>query len=66
MSPFVGQRLTTFNAKASSADLAFLTGLIESGKITPVIDRLLPLSQAPTAIRYLQTGRTRGKVVLTV
>ena len=66
VSPFVGQRLTTFNAKASSADLAFLTGLIESGKITPVIDRLLPLSQAPTAIRYLQTGRTRGKVVLTV
>jgi len=39
LSPFVSQRLTTFNAKANTADLPILTELIESGKVTPIIDR---------------------------
>ena len=43
-----------------------LAQLIESGQVTPVIDRTYPLSQAPDAIRYMQQGHARGKVVITV
>src|SRR5438132_771534 len=52
--------------KASSDDLQFLRELIEAGRITPVIDRTYPLSEAADAIRYLETGRARGKVVISV
>jgi NADPH:quinone reductase-like Zn-dependent oxidoreductase len=47
-------------------DLDVLRELIESGKVTPVIDRTFPLAQAPEAIRYVHDGRARGKVVVTV
>ena len=47
-------------------DLAFLTGLIEAGQVRPVIDRHYPLREVPHAIRYLETMRARGKVVITV
>ncbi len=47
-------------------DLAFLAELVEAGKVTPVIDRCYPLSEAPDAIRYLETMRARGKVVITL
>jgi NADPH:quinone reductase-like Zn-dependent oxidoreductase len=40
--------------------------LLEAGKVVPVIDRCYPLSETPEAIRYLETGRARGKVVITV
>jgi NADPH:quinone reductase-like Zn-dependent oxidoreductase len=53
-------------AKANQKDLLFLKGLLEVGKVKPVIDRTYPLSQVPDAIRYLETGRTRGKVVISV
>jgi NADPH:quinone reductase-like Zn-dependent oxidoreductase len=43
-----------------------LKELIESGKVAPVIDRTYPLSQVPEAIRYLEEGHARGKVVITV
>ena len=43
-----------------------LAELIESGKVTPVIDKTYPLSQAPDAILYMQHGHARGKVVITV
>jgi NADPH:quinone reductase-like Zn-dependent oxidoreductase len=43
-----------------------LKELIEAGKLTPVIDRTYPLSEAPKAIRYLEAGHARGKVVITV
>jgi NADPH:quinone reductase-like Zn-dependent oxidoreductase len=43
-----------------------LAELIESGQVTPVIDRTYPLSQAPDAIRYMQQGHARGKVVIAV
>jgi NADPH:quinone reductase-like Zn-dependent oxidoreductase len=66
LSPFVGQTLTTFISNENHQDLMFLKGLIESGKITPVIDRTYPLAEAPQAIRYLEQGRARGKVVITV
>jgi NADPH:quinone reductase-like Zn-dependent oxidoreductase len=40
--------------------------LIDAGKITPVIDRMYPLSEVPNAIRYLREGRARGKLVICV
>jgi NADPH:quinone reductase-like Zn-dependent oxidoreductase len=47
-------------------DLVALRDLVEAGKITPVIDRTFPLSEVPDAIRYLETGQARGKLVVTV
>ena len=52
--------------KPNKADLQFLKQLIEAGKVTPVIDRTYPLSEAPEAIRYLENGHARGKVVIRV
>jgi len=67
LSPFIGgQTMRPLIAKPSSADLQFLRELIEAGRITPVIDRTYALSEAPDAIRYLETGRARGKVVISV
>jgi NADPH:quinone reductase-like Zn-dependent oxidoreductase len=43
-----------------------LKELTESGKLTPVIDRTYPLAEAPGAIRYLEEGHAKGKVVVTV
>ncbi len=65
-SPFVSQRLATWVATLNNADLLALMGLIEAGKVTPVIDRTYALSETPAAIRYLEEGHTRGKVVITV
>ncbi len=53
-------------AKADKKDLLFIRELLETGKVVPVIDRSYPLSQTPEAIRYLETSRARGKVVITV
>ncbi|MBK9209804.1 MAG: NAD(P)-dependent alcohol dehydrogenase [Anaerolineales bacterium] len=53
-------------ASANKKDLLFIKELLESGKIVPVIDRAYPLSETPEAIRYLETSRARGKVVITV
>ncbi len=47
-------------------DLEFLKGLLEAGKIKPVIDRHFELSEVPAALRYLEQGHARGKVVITV
>jgi len=66
MSPFVPQRIRPFVASVNQADLLALTELIGSGKLTPVIDRTYPLSQASEAIGYLGKGHARGKVVVTV
>jgi NADPH:quinone reductase-like Zn-dependent oxidoreductase len=66
LSRFVGQNLKTFINKENHEDLIVLTELIESGKVTPVIDRTYPLTDAPKAIRYLEEGHARGKVVITV
>jgi NADPH:quinone reductase-like Zn-dependent oxidoreductase len=65
LSPFVSQRLGTFEAKASAEDLATIAGLVEAGTVTPVIDRTYPLIEVPEAIRYLEEGHARGKVVVT-
>jgi NADPH:quinone reductase-like Zn-dependent oxidoreductase len=66
LSPFVSQRLTTFTTKRSKEDLQFLKELVEAGKLTPVIDRMYSLSEVPDAIRYLEEGHARGKIVITV
>jgi NADPH:quinone reductase-like Zn-dependent oxidoreductase len=47
-------------------DVAFLTDLIETGEIMPVIDRTYPLSNVPEALRYQEEGRARGKIVITM
>ena len=65
-SPFVRQKLKMFVAREHYEVLQVLNELIEAGKITPVIDRTYPLSQAADAIRYLEKGHARGKVVITV
>jgi NADPH:quinone reductase-like Zn-dependent oxidoreductase len=66
LSPFVRQRLASFEAKRSGEDLLVLKELIETGKVTPVIDRMYSLGDVPEAIRYLEEGHARGKVVITV
>jgi len=53
-------------AKDRAEDLEALTRLIESGAMTPVIDRSYPLADAPDAIRYLAQGHATGKVVVTI
>jgi NADPH:quinone reductase-like Zn-dependent oxidoreductase len=66
LSRLVGQKLTTFISKENHQDMLVLKELIEAGKVTPVIDRTYPLSEAPQAIRYLEQGHARGKVVITI
>src|SRR5215210_4552748 len=66
LSPFVGQKLGTFINKENHEDMIVLKELVESGKVTPVIDRAYPLSDVPEAIRYLEEGHAQGKVVITV
>lgn len=61
-----GKRMVTFFASVNKADLHVLAQLIEAGKVSPVIDRTYPLSQTADAIRYLETGHARGKVVVAV
>jgi len=66
LSRFVGENLRTFICSENADDLLVLKELIEAGEITPVIDRAYPLPEAAEAIRYLEQGRARGKVVITV
>jgi NADPH:quinone reductase-like Zn-dependent oxidoreductase len=53
-------------AKANKEDLVFIKELLEAGKVVPVIDRCYPLAETAEAIRYLETGHARGKVIITV
>jgi NADPH:quinone reductase-like Zn-dependent oxidoreductase len=66
LSRFVGQKLGTFISKEIHEDMIVLKDLIESGKVTPVIDRTYSLSETPEAIRYLENGHARGKIVIRV
>ena len=63
---FVSQSLRPLQFKRSSEDLQLLGELIQAGKVTPVIDRTYSLSDAADAVRYIETGRARGKVVIAV
>ena len=60
------KKMCFFIAKINQKDLLFLKGLLETGKVVPVIDRRYPLSGAADAIRYLEEGHAPGKIVLTV
>jgi NADPH:quinone reductase-like Zn-dependent oxidoreductase len=55
-----------FLANLNKLDLLVVQGLLESGRVKPVIDRTYPLSEISEAVRYLETGHARGKVVITV
>ncbi|MDQ3448170.1 MAG: zinc-binding dehydrogenase, partial [Chloroflexota bacterium] len=60
------QRVVGFLASVTKEDLLFLKGLIEAGKVTPVIDRTYPLTETAEAIRHIEAGHVRGKLVITV
>ena len=66
ISPFISQKMGMFIAQLTKEDLSILADLMQSGKVKPVIDRTYPLSQIADAIRYLEQGHARGKVVITV
>jgi NADPH:quinone reductase-like Zn-dependent oxidoreductase len=66
LSLIVRQRLTMFLARARAGDLEEILSLIQTGEVTPSIDRTFPLEQAPEAMRYLEAGNARGKVAITV
>jgi NADPH:quinone reductase-like Zn-dependent oxidoreductase len=66
LSPFVSQKMGMMMADANQKDLTVLGDMMQSGKIKPVIDRTYKLSEVPDAIRYLEAGHARGKVVITV
>ena len=66
LSFFVRQKLGMLASTENSKDLDVLRDLIETGQVTPSVDRTYPLREAADAIRYVKEGRARGKVVITV
>jgi NADPH:quinone reductase-like Zn-dependent oxidoreductase len=66
LSRFVSQTFFMFLEKMNKEDLTMMRDLMEVGKVTPVIDRCYRLSEVPEAIRYLEKGHARGKVVITI
>lgn len=66
LAPLVSQTLTGFLAKLTREDLDELRGLLESEKLVPTIDRQYTLPEVSEAIRYIEQGHARGKVVITV
>jgi NADPH:quinone reductase-like Zn-dependent oxidoreductase len=65
LSLFTDQKFAQYITKTSKQDLIMLAGLIQAGKLTPVIERTYKLSEAPDALRYLNEGHARGKIVIT-
>jgi NADPH:quinone reductase-like Zn-dependent oxidoreductase len=61
-----GRRMVALLSKPNQPDLAFLAELLESGELTPVIDRTYPLREVPDALHRLGAGQARGKLVITV
>ncbi len=66
LSPLVRQNLRRYLSKPNHEDLVVLKELVESGKLTPVIDKTYPLRETPAALRYIEGGHVRGKVIVTV
>jgi NADPH:quinone reductase-like Zn-dependent oxidoreductase len=60
------KKVVFFIAKITPNDLVFMKELIEAGKVVPVVDRRYPLSETAQAIRYLEEGHARGKVIITI
>jgi NADPH:quinone reductase-like Zn-dependent oxidoreductase len=65
VSPFVSQKLGMILAELNHDDLALLADFMQSGKVKPIIDRTYKLSDVPDAIRYVEQGHARGKVIIT-
>ena len=63
-SRFVSQKFIAYIAQFNKQDMTLLADLMQSGKITPVIDRTYKLNQTADALRYLEQGHARGKVVI--
>ncbi len=66
LSPFIRQKILAFLANSNQDDMNTIKELIEAGKVSPVIDRTYPLQETAEAIRYLEEGHARGKVVIRV
>jgi NADPH:quinone reductase-like Zn-dependent oxidoreductase len=63
---FMSKKFVTVLASLTKVDLTILNELIEAGKVVPVIDKCYRLTEVPEAIRYLEEGHARGKVVISV
>ena len=63
-SRFVSQKFITYIAQFNKKDMMVLADLMQSGKVTPVIDRTYKFNQTADALRYLEQGHARGKVVI--
>jgi NADPH:quinone reductase-like Zn-dependent oxidoreductase len=63
---FVSQRLRPLPSRQNQAELLAVTGLIEAGKLMPVVDRTYPLADTVEGLRTVEQGHTRGKIVVTV
>jgi NADPH:quinone reductase-like Zn-dependent oxidoreductase len=66
LSPFIDETMSMMLSRLNQADLTVLRDYMQAGRVVPVIDREFPLAQVADAMRYLETGRARGKVVITI
>jgi len=66
LSPFVSQKFVTLLADLNKKDMTILSELMQAGKIKPVIDRRYNFNELPAAVRYLEQGHARGKVIITL
>jgi NADPH:quinone reductase-like Zn-dependent oxidoreductase len=66
LSPFISQKMSMLMAELNKKDLTILGDMMQAGTVKPVIDRTYPLSQIAEAIRYLEQGHARGKVIITI
>lgn len=66
LSPFVRHNLRRYLSMPNHRDLVVLKELVESGKLAPVIDKVYPLHETPAALRYIESGRARGKVAVSL
>jgi NADPH:quinone reductase-like Zn-dependent oxidoreductase len=66
VAPFRRQKIGFMIAKRNQTDLRFLADLMAAAKLRPVIDRCYPLAQTADALRYLEAGHVRGKVIVQI
>jgi NADPH:quinone reductase-like Zn-dependent oxidoreductase len=66
LSSFTDQKFAQYRTKSSKQDLIMLGDLVETGKLRPVVERTYKLNDAPEALRYLNEGHARGKIVIAV